>query len=150
MRHLAFTVKSVSFKSFDLQTPQGMRNCSTSVTAGAHYFHPERCLEVYLWSDYLTKQVCCYRTMYGHVLTFLSTVTYYTCHMGEDVFRATKWQTNVQALVFCSLTSLFKSVAIIIRANGRNSFHQFVFNSNEFLAQTIPAKAQTIPANYQN
>ena len=34
MRHLAFTVKSVSFKSFDLQTPQGMRNCSTSVTAG--------------------------------------------------------------------------------------------------------------------
>ena len=43
VRHLAFTVKSVSFKSFDLQTPQGMRNCSTSVTAGAHYFHPERC-----------------------------------------------------------------------------------------------------------
>ena len=36
-------VKSVSFKSFDLQTPQGMRNCSTRVTAGAHYFHPERC-----------------------------------------------------------------------------------------------------------
>ena len=34
MRYLAFTVKSVSFKSFDLQTPQGMRNCSTSVTAG--------------------------------------------------------------------------------------------------------------------
>ena len=34
MRHLAFTVKSVSFKSFDLQTPQGMRHCSTSVTAG--------------------------------------------------------------------------------------------------------------------
>ena len=28
------SVKSVSFKSFDLQTPQGMRNCSTSVTAG--------------------------------------------------------------------------------------------------------------------
>ena len=26
-------VKSVSFKSFDLQTPQGMRNCSTRVTA---------------------------------------------------------------------------------------------------------------------
>ena len=43
VRHLAFTVKSVSFKSFDLQTPQGMRNCSTRVTAGAHYFHPERC-----------------------------------------------------------------------------------------------------------
>ena len=34
MRHLAFTVKSVSFKSFDLHMPQGMRNCSTSVTAG--------------------------------------------------------------------------------------------------------------------
>ena len=34
MRHLALiTVKSVSFKSFDLQTPQGMHNCSTSVTA---------------------------------------------------------------------------------------------------------------------
>ena len=34
MRHFAFTVKSVSFKSFDLQMPQGMRNCSISVTAG--------------------------------------------------------------------------------------------------------------------
>ena len=41
--YLAFTVKSVSFKSFDLQTPQGMRNCSTSVTAAI----VSMCIELY-------------------------------------------------------------------------------------------------------
>ena len=33
----SISVRSVLFKLFDLQTPQGMRNCSTRVTAGASW-----------------------------------------------------------------------------------------------------------------
>ena len=44
------------------------------------------------------------------------------------------------------MPGIVRAVAGIIRANGGNSLHQFVFNSNEFLVQTIPATARIICA----
>ena len=95
-------VKSVSFKSFDLQTPQGMCNCSTRVTAGPageDYFHPERCHRIRArpaTGRGYRRSICCFgcliepmkRVLQSDVLVLGSVVTLV---VDEGVFWCELW-----------------------------------------------------------
>ena len=65
-----------------------MRNCSTSVTAGAHYFHPERCPWRFPYILICMMYTCMYMYMYVVISTSLHVMIPLIpkIHNGNNIF----------------------------------------------------------------